>query len=598
MTVPGESVARSTTRERHRRLLIVSRDLALLRGHYENVIVNLVRAGVDISIRYVHEQGLSAEEYADTLARRGCSVRLTQLSRHKPTGGDRLALRLRQLGNLLRFSHPDYRGRDWLRDVKFSRAAPGPLRWAVRLDRLGSVVALRVLALTTAVDRLLPAAQSAQSIVAEEQPDLVVAVPVIRTPVFVDYLKAAAARGIATASWVQSWDNLSSKGLLHFVPDRVFVWNATQRDEVARYHRIPGDCVCVTGAQTFDHWFSDEEAPSDRVQVCADYGLDPQRPIILYLASSRQLEPRPEAFFSPWLAAVRASGHPALERASVLARPHPTDVDPWLAFDLDDPNLAISPGTGAAPINSPEFRKRYRNELHHASVAVALNTSGMIDAAIFGKPVCTIELPELSHGQAGTIHFGYLGADAGGMVRTSATFDEHVAVLAELIRRDPYSHDEQGSRFVREFIRPHGLDIPAATVFSDEMLRLLVRASAVKPPGAAATALGRAIHRAGPVLVAPFEKDPLFRYWRPRGLKAFRRRRKKITRRGLKAFRRRRKKITRRLTTFKTHYHRAAHRARGDTATSAASVTPDSASRARCEPSQSQARRSRRLLRR
>ena len=228
----------------------------------------------------------------------------------------------------------------------------------------------------------------------------------IRTPEFVDYLKAAAWTAIPTVSWIQSWDNLSSKGLLHFLPDRVFVWNSTQRDELARYHRIPERNVCVTGAQTFDHWFVDEPL-SEREDFCARNGLDPCRPIVLYLASSRQLEPPPRDFFARWLGAVRSSDEPRLAAASIVARPHPTDVDPWLELALDDPGLAISPSTADAAINSPEFRRRYRDELHHASIAVALNTSGMIDAAILGKPVCTIELPELAFGQRGTIHFEY-----------------------------------------------------------------------------------------------------------------------------------------------------------------------------------------------
>ena len=541
------------------RLLIVSRDLALLRGHYEDVIVNLVQAGVDVRVRYIHEQGLSAAEYSTALAIRGAGVSLAPLARHKPVGGDLLALRLRQLVNLLRFSHPDYRGRDWLREVKFSRAAPGPRRWALRLGRLGGRVALRALALSSSVDRLLPAGETAEAVIAGERPDAVVAVPVIRTPAFVDYLKAAADRGIPTASWVQSWDNLSSKGLLHFVPDRVFVWNATQRDEVVRYHSVPERNVYVTGAQTFDHWFDNDQPLLDRVAMCAEYGLDPKRPIILYLASSRQLEPTPEAFFGEWLAAVRSTGDPALEGASVLARPHPTEVDPWLELVSNDPNLAISPGTAAAPINSPEFRERFRNELHHAALVVALNTSGMIDAAIFGKPVCTIELPQLSYGQAGTIHFGYLAQDAGGMLRTATTFKEHVATLRELIHRDPYEADGQGTRFVREFIRPHGLDVPAATVFSDEMLRLLEGPSGLKRPGPLGSVLGRAIHRAGPILVTPLEEEPVG-MWRSRGQKALTRRRKWARRRwhaSKKSYRRTRKKLKRSWNAWRKRLRRA-----------------------------------------
>jgi hypothetical protein len=123
----------------------------------------------------------------------------------------------------------------------------------------------------------------------------------------------------------------------------------------------------------------------------------------------------------------------------------------------------------------------------------------MIDAAIFGKPVCTIELPELAFGQSGTIHFAYLSTVGGGFLRTAPTFEEHVAELERLIGREPYERDERSERFVRAFIRPHGLADRPAELFAREMLRLLDRRSTATVPGPAARALGRAVHRAAPL---------------------------------------------------------------------------------------------------
>lgn len=323
-------------------------------------------------------------------------------------------------------------------------------------------------------------------------------------PELVDVLKAAAREHIPTASWIQSWDNLSNKGLLHFIPDRVFVWNTTQRDELVRYHGVPAQHVCITGAQSFDHWFNGD-SPSDRAEFCTQNGIDPERPIILYLSSSIQIEPAPATFFLRWLEAIRSSGDPALEGASVLVRPHPYDVRRWFGLDLGDPRLVVSPSSAEAPIHSTEFRQRYRDELHHASVAVGLNTSGMIDAAIFGKPVCTVELPELADRQRGTVHFEYLMTAGNGLLRTAASFEEHIAILSDLVRHDPYRSDERSARFVQTFVRPHGVDVTPGAVFAEEMLRLLKAPSELGLPSRTARAVGRLIHLAAPVLVMPFE---------------------------------------------------------------------------------------------
>ena len=513
--------------DRALRLLIVTRDLLPMRRHYEDVIAALGDAGVDVSIRYTHDAGLSAQDYERTLRDRGCSATVAGLPRGR---GDhyRLALHLRQLANLLRFSHPDFRGRDWVRDIKFERAAPGPLRWAHRIERLGSRVALAAIAVAQWADRRLPAAQDVPELIAAEAPDAVAAVGVMRAPEFVEHLKAARAAGVSTAIWVQSWDNLSSKGLLHFVPDRVFVWNATQRAELERYHGIPADRVSITGAQSFDHWFNGER-PASREDFCRRYGLDPERPIVLYLVSSRGVEPSPETFFREWLDAIRASGDPRLAGASVVVRPHPTAVGPWLEATTGDPHTVISPSASAEPDGSPGFRRRFREELQHSSLAFGINTSALIDAAIFGKPALTVELPEVALTQRGTIHFDYLATVGGGVLRSASSMTEHVESLATLIHRDPYARDEHGARFVAEFVRPQG-DVPSWRVFADEMLRLLEAPATAYAPSRAGRLAGALLVRWSGVLGAPLEPDGFTRV-RTRWRKAVKRRRQRILKR-------------------------------------------------------------------
>jgi hypothetical protein len=108
----------------------------------------------------------------------------------------------------------------------------------------------------------------------------------------------------------------------------------------------------------------------------------------------------------------------------------------------------------------------------------------MIDAAIFGKPVCTVELPALAPCQRGTVHFEYLTTAGGGLLRTATSFDEHVRTLGDLVRRDPYARDELGDRSVRAFVRPRGIDVPANEIFVQEMLMLLESSVEARVPGA------------------------------------------------------------------------------------------------------------------
>ena len=101
-----------------------------------------------------------------------------------------------------------------------------------------------------------------------------------------DFVKSARALGIPSGMLVFSWDNLSNKGLIHEMPDRMFVWNDIQAHEARKLHKYPSDQIVMTGAPRFDEFFEMQPA-STREEFCQMAGLDPARPIITYLGSSK-----------------------------------------------------------------------------------------------------------------------------------------------------------------------------------------------------------------------------------------------------------------------------------------------------------------------
>jgi hypothetical protein len=185
---------------------------------------------------------------------------------------------------------------------------------------------------------------------------------------------------------------------------------------------------------------------------------------VLYVGSSVFIAPDEVPFAERWLAALRANGSAAVARLGVLIRPHPANARQWRAFDataLD--NVALWPPIGVDP-NAADFRSDYFDSLHHSAGVVGINTSAQIEAGIVGRPVFTVRAPEFAHAQEGTLHFQYLVGESGGFVQTAATLDEHVMQLAMVADGAP---GEEGRReFVRGFIRPLGLDTPAAPMFA------------------------------------------------------------------------------------------------------------------------------------
>ena len=158
---------------------------------------------------------------------------------------------------------------------------------------------------------------------------------------------------------------------------------------------------------------------STRAEFCQLAGLDPARPIITYLGSSKFVAAAEQAFVTRWIAALRGSSDPALAGASLLIRPHPAGEKNWHAdnsVDVRWPKVGekatVSRPFGddrAIVMNSPMQNADVvlYDTVHHSAAIVGLNTSAEIEAAIVGRPVFTI-LDSNAKGQQGTLHFHYL----------------------------------------------------------------------------------------------------------------------------------------------------------------------------------------------
>ena len=327
---------------------------------------------------------------------------------------------------------------------------------------IGSRPALAVLTrLFHAIDQRLPPPAEVAEVFEREQPDLLLLTPLLYFRSHqVDHVRYARARGIKSIVGIGSWDHLTTKGLIHEVPDRVLVWNEAQKQEAIELHGVPRDRVVVTGSQAYDHWF-DMGPSADRGAFCARVGLDPARPILLYLCSSSFIAPYEVGFIRSWMQAIRASDDPWLRGAGLLVRPHPQNAEQWQAVDLPSEfeNVSVWPKAGMNPIGGAA-RHEYFDSMYHADAVVGVNTSGMIESGIIGRPVYAVQAAEFAATQDGTLHFQHLKNVDGGLLHLAGTLDEHVRQLAR-VPLDGEAGREKVRRFVGGFVRPLGLDVAA-----------------------------------------------------------------------------------------------------------------------------------------
>lgn len=324
------------------------------------------------------------------------------------------------------------------------------------------------------IERAIPPSRDILAAVRATNPDVVLVSPLVNHLMGgqTDFVKASHALGIPVALPVFSWDNLSSKGVIHTMPDRVFVWNQVQVEEVVGLHHADPAIVSRHGAWRFDDYRA--LAPTiDYETFCRLHGCDPSKRTILYLGSSPLIAPREGDFAAEWLARVRGSDDPLIARANVLFRAHPRNVAAWkelLAAERPERVAFQDPESLSFFDEQPLF-----DTIHHSDACFAVNTSAVLEAAIQGKPVLTILHPAIAEGQKGTLHFEYLTTAGGGLLHQATNFDEHLAELGEVLRREAGASDERAKCFAHTFLdHPEGCHDCSASLLAgiDETARL------------------------------------------------------------------------------------------------------------------------------
>jgi FkbM family methyltransferase len=356
---------------------------------------------------------------------------------------------------------------------------------------LGAAAGTRLRDALTHIERAIPPDALHEEFLDRQRPDVVIVTPGLHFGSGqTDFIKAARGRGLPVWMLLFSWDNLSTKGAIHEWPDLMFVWNERQRQEAVELHDFPADRVVLAGAPRFDEFFALEPCVP-REAFFAPLGLDPDRPTLLYLCSSRFIAARELDFIGGWLAALRASGGP-LDRCNVIVRPHPDVVlveggsqpeaitwaamrqaTGWVQRPFDDPATLVLRTTYGTP-------QAFFECLHHAHAVVALNTSAELEAGIAGRPVYTVlSTDDAADGQANTLHFNYLLREHGGFVHYAPDLPTHVAQLAAALHARPDTASIRS--FIGAFLRPLG-DRPVAPALA---MMLAERATA-HPPAARA----------------------------------------------------------------------------------------------------------------
>ena len=315
------------------------------------------------------------------------------------------------------------------------------------------------------IDRVISPDARISAQIKEYAPDAVVASSgnlLSSSPDF-EYLRAARALGIPCVLSIMSWDYLETKGVIHVLPDRLLVWNKFQEEEARTSHHIRPELLRITGASYFDDLFRFKSPVKSRDKFCREHGIDPSKPYLLYIGSSGIFGD--ETWF---LKGIRDAliCDPRTQNVQIVVRPHHKNFKIYKKTLAQD--IMLVPSEGRLPALKESLELFY-DSMYHSLAVIGIGTSGFIDAMIAGKPVVTVFTDFYRHIQARAPHFGRLVAE--NVFELAHDFSE-VPRIIEKLRNGKDEYREERAAFLKNYVRPRGLQRPVAEVIADEIEKI------------------------------------------------------------------------------------------------------------------------------
>lgn len=211
------------------------------------------------------------------------------------------------------------------------------------------------------------------------KPDLVFATDIFRHQ-DIDVLREAKSRGIKTVGMVRSWDNISTKGLNHIIPDHVIVQAEKMKEDIIAIGDVKSASISIVGVPHYDYYATGARTP--RAEFFKSINLDPNKKTVLISPPLRHYttDPIPEVIFN------KLASHDDLQfiiRMTLVGKSNIGNLKPIPG------KLAIDAPESAEDFNQADIiagDKHLADTLYHSDAIVSHISTIAIDGIVFDKP--------------------------------------------------------------------------------------------------------------------------------------------------------------------------------------------------------------------
>lgn len=223
------------------------------------------------------------------------------------------------------------------------------------------------------------------------QPSLVFNGSHVHSRVATQAVQAAQWLKIPTATFIFSWDNLTSQGRIMLPYDYFLVWNEQLKNQLLQmYRRIRPEQVFVTGTPQFDFHFR-KEFYQTREEFCAEVGADPQRPIVFYTTGMANHMPGEPELVEEIADILRETG--GANSPQLLVRVYPKDLTGrFEPLKKNRPDILFQRTVWDKSWLTPKFEDSFGliNALRHCALGINIASTVSLELCMFDKPVINV----------------------------------------------------------------------------------------------------------------------------------------------------------------------------------------------------------------
>ena len=247
-------------------------------------------------------------------------------------------------------------------------------------------------------EKFVPSNREVTGLLDKYKPNMVL-LPDVVFPIDRIFMRAAKKNNYFVMGLVRSWDNLTSKGVVQILPDKMAVLNSVMVKEAQKYVGMPRDRILVSGSPQYDIYFNGIFPKISKEEFFAKLGIPAGKRVILCAPFFNDYTKSAIKIINTLGDAIKDGRLPSDCHLLVRFRPNSAEIPEGRLSHADcltitRPCELFFDNTGGLVKQDYEFTESdvelLFNSLYFSDVTINTISTLSIDAAALDKPVINV----------------------------------------------------------------------------------------------------------------------------------------------------------------------------------------------------------------